>query len=183
MSVQLIIPELETERLILRAPRATDFEPEAVFYASGDARFLGGPKAPHETWRTLAVMTGHWVMRGYGFWAVEDKDSGGYLGRVGLWNPMGWLEPEIAWTLMPYAQGRGFATEAAIAARRHAYEVLGWETAISQINSEHHASKAVARRLGAQVEKSYEDPEFGTMEVWRHVAPGTLQVSKEEVAA
>ena len=183
MSVELIIPQLETERLILRAPKAQDFEPESVFYASEDARFLGGPKAPHETWRTLAMMVGHWLMRGYGFWALEDRASGAYLGRVGLWYPMGWMGQEIAWTLMPYAQGRGFATEAAIAARTHAYEVLGWETAISQISTDNHASKAVARRLGASFESSYDDADFGTMEVWRHLSPADLAALPTEVTA
>lgn len=183
MSVALNIPQLETERLILRAPRAADFEPESVFYASEEARFLGGPQEASATWRTLAVMIGHWVLRGYGFWAVEDKASGAYLGRVGLWNPMGWREEEISWALMPYAQGRGFATEAAFAVRRHAYEVLGWQTAISQISVENEPSKALARRMGAQLETTYDVPDFGMMEVWRHLSPAAARKQDAEAAA
>lgn len=76
---------------------------------------------------------------------------------------------------MPHATGNGFATEAALTARAHAYDVLGWDTAISQIDPQNEASKAVARRLGASYESSYEDPEYGTMEVWRHLSPAQVK--------
>ncbi len=169
--LSLNIPAIETERLILRAPGEADFEAEAEFYASDASRFVGGPKRPDETWRSLAGMIGHWVMRGYGFWGVDDKESGTYLGHVGLWNPHGWPEPEIGWALMSHATGRGYATEAARAARAHAYDVLGWPTAISLIDPDNAASQAVARRLGAAYEDRFVHPQFGTMEIWRHPAP------------
>ena len=130
---------------------------------------------PHETWRTLASMVGHWAFRGYGFWALEDKATGTYLGRTGLWFPHGWKEREIGWTLMPAAWGHGFATEAALAARTHAYDVLGWDTAISQIAPENEASKSVARRLGASYETVYEDPKWGPVEIWRHLSPADIE--------
>ena len=72
---------------------------------------------------------------------------------------------------MPNAIGKGFATEAAVAARTHAYRSLGWETAISQIDPKNEASKAVAHRLDAQFETMYDDPEYGPTEIWRHPAP------------
>lgn len=169
------IPTLETERLIMRAPQESDFDAERDFFASDASRFVGGPKKPHETWRSLAMLAGHWMLRGYGFWALQDKDSGTYHGRVGLWFPHGWYEREIGWTLMPCAWGKGYATEAALAARAHAYDVLGWETAISQIDPANEASKAVARRLGARFETLYEDPTYGSIEIWRHLAPADLE--------
>ena len=175
MSLSLPIPQLETERLILRAPQESDFEPEAAFYATDASRFVGGPKKPHETWRSLAMLMGHWAFRGYGFWALEEKATGTYLGRVGLWFPHGWFEREIGWTLMPQAQGKGYATEAALAARAHAYDVLGWDTAISQIAPANEPSKAVARRLGARFEQMYDDPEYGPIEIWRHLAPADIE--------
>lgn len=171
MNLTLDIPRLETDRLFLRAPCEQDFEAEAAFYATDAARFVGGPKKPHESWRNLAMMVGHWVFRGYGFWAVEDKATGSYLGRVGLWFPEGWLEREIGWTLMTHATGKGYATEAAVAARAYAYDRLGWDTAISQIDPDNEGSKAVARRLGATFESTYVDPEYGDIEIWRHPAP------------
>lgn len=168
------IPRLETGRLILRDLREPDIGAEIDFYATEAARFVGGPKAPHQTWRAMAMMLGHWALRGFGFWALEEKASGRYLGRVGLWYPHGWYDREIGWTLMPAAQGQGFATEAAQAARAHAYDILGWDTAISQIAPDNAASKAVARRLGASFETLYEDPEYGPTEIWRHLPPEDL---------
>ncbi|WP_300517197.1 GNAT family N-acetyltransferase [Aliiroseovarius sp.] len=169
------IPTLETDRLFLRAPREEDFAAEYDFFASDASRFVGGPLPPHRTWRALATVIGHWALRGFGFWALEDKATGTYQGRVGLWFPMGWKEREIGWTLMPHATGHGYATEAAIAARAHAYELLGWDSAISQIDPANTASKAVARRLGARFESHYEDPEYGTMEIWRHLSAAAVK--------
>ena len=147
MTMTLDIPVLTTERLTLRAQREEDFAAEAAFYQSDASKFVGGPMPAHSAWRYLAMMMGHWVMRGYGFWAVEDKATGTYQGRVGLWFPHGWFEREIGWTLMPSATGKGYATEAALAARRYAYDTLGWDTVISQIDPKNEGSKAVARRL------------------------------------
>ncbi|WP_425046668.1 GNAT family N-acetyltransferase [Primorskyibacter sp. S87] len=168
------IPTLETSRLILRAPCEADFPAEAEFFASDASRFVGGPKHPDETWRALAMMLGHWMLRGYGFWGVESRETGTYLGHVGLWSPEGWPEPEIGWTLMNDATGNGYATEAAMAARSYAYDVLQWPTAISLIDPANTASQAVARRLGAAFETTFEHSAFGTMHVWRHPAPDAL---------
>ena len=169
------IPTLETERLILRAPQESDFAWDQEFYRSEAARFVGGPKEPHQAWRNLAMLAGHWVLRGFGIWGLEDKASGTYQGRVGLWYPHGWYGREIGWTLMPHAWGHGYATEAALAARAHAYDVLGWDGAISQIYPRNAASKAVAERLGARLETVREDPEHGPIEVWRHLAPDEIE--------
>ncbi len=158
----------------MRAPCEADVAPEAAFYATDASKFVGGPKRPDETWRTVAMLLGHWVMRGYGFWAVEEKATGAYVGHVGLWNPMDWPEREIGWTLMPDATGKGYATEAAMAARAHAYDVLGWDTAISLIGNDNSASMAVATRLGAVFEKTFAHPQFGDCQIWRHPAPAAL---------
>ncbi|WP_170787163.1 GNAT family N-acetyltransferase [Ruegeria lacuscaerulensis] len=168
------IPRLETERLILRAPSEADFEAEAEFFVSDAAAFLGGRKSPDETWRFIAQLLGHWAMRGYGFWGVEEKNTGTYVGHVGLWYPHSWPEREVGWTLMNHATGKGYATEAAMAARAHAYDVLGWDTAISLIDPDNHASKAVANRLGATLDYHYDHPKFGRTEAWRHPAPADL---------
>lgn len=175
MTSPFAIPTLETDRLILRAPREEDIAAEIDFFGTEASRFVGGPMPAHRTWRAIAMVIGHWALRGFGFWALEDKATGTYQGRVGLWFPLGWKEREIGWTLMPHATGHGYATEAALTARAHAYDVLGWDTAISQIAPANEASKAVARRLGAAYESQYEDPEYGTMEIWRHLPPAAVK--------
>ncbi|MEM7506881.1 MAG: GNAT family N-acetyltransferase [Pseudomonadota bacterium] len=169
------IPVVETERLRLRAPSEADLETEAAFFATDRSAFVGGPLVRDEVWRAIASMLGHWVIRGYGFWAVDEKETGLYCGRVGLWNPEAWPEPEIGWTLMEAAEGRGIALEAALAARRYAYDTLGWTTAVSSIDPDNNRSAALAARMGARYEYDYTHPRYGEMKVWRHPGPEEVQ--------
>ena len=104
----------------------------------------------------MAGQAGHWVLRGYGAWALEEKASGRWVGYSGLWNPHGWLEPEVMWGLSPGDRGRGYATEAARRARDYAYRQLGWTTLVSCIAPDNAASQRVAQRLGATLERSIE---------------------------
>ena len=172
------IPVIETERLILRGPRAEDFEVEAAFFASERSSFVGGPMPREAAWRAFAAACGHWMLRGYGFWALEDKATGAYLGRVGLWFPEGWPEPEIGWTLSGRdVEGRGFALEAAVAARRYAYGPLNWATAISLIDPANARSVLLAERLGARLEGDFRHERFGAMQVYRHPSPAELEAA------
>ena len=171
MTVTFAIPELETERLRLRAPTAADFEHEAAFMATPRSAGVGGPATRAATWRSFASVIGHWVLRGFGFWAVEEKATGKYCGHVGLWFPEDWPEPEIGWTVMDHAEGRGIAHEAALASRTHAYGTLGWTTAISLIAPTNTRSQALAARLGAVRESLFEHESYGPMEIWRHPVP------------
>lgn len=169
--ITLDIPTFETERLRFRLPEQRDFKHEAAFYQSDRSAGVGGPLGPDLVWRGLASVIGHWVLRGYGYWAIDEKETGLYCGQVGLWFPEGWPEPEIAWTLMADAEGRGIGSEAALASRDFAYEQLGWTTAISSIVPENTRSKALAVRLGAEFEDMYDHPSYGPMEIWRHPGP------------
>lgn len=162
------VPEIVTERLILRAHRPSDVDDEIAFYASDRSAFVGGPIDADRTWRSMAAVIGHWHLRGYSFWGIEDRATGHYLGRVGLWYPVGWPEPEVGWTLMGHAEGRGIATEAARAARAYAYETLGWTTAISLIAHGNDRSVALAERLGARFDSDYDHERFGKVLIYRH---------------
>lgn len=168
------IPTLHTARLVLRAPGADDFAPMAAFYASDRCRFVGGRKSAEDAWRQLACEIGHWALRGYGRWIVQERDSGATAGIVGLWNPEGWPEPELGWDLFEGYEGRGYATEAALAARGFAYGTLGWASAISLIAPENTASRAVAGRLGATCETRIDTQRFGPVDIFRHPAPEAL---------
>ena len=174
MTVIFQIPELETDRLRLRAPRLEDWPALSEFYASDRAKYVGGPKTAEQTWRSLATETGHWALRGYGRWALEEKATGKYVGICGLWEPDGFPEMELGWDLFEGATGKGYATEAGAAARAHAYDVLGRNTVISMIAPENTASKAVATRLGAAFEEVFTHVTFGEVEVWRHPGPEAL---------
>lgn len=170
-----LIPTLETDRLILRAPREDDHAREMTFYSSDHSKFVGGQKHATDTWSTIVGRLGHWMVRGYGFWHLDDRETGLYVGRVGLLMPFGWPEPEIGWSLLPDSLGKGYATEAAFAAREYAYNTLGWTTAISLIDPANKPSEHVAKRLGASYEKTYEHVDYGTMHIWRHLPPEALK--------
>ena len=64
----------------------------------------------------MALFIGHWALRGYGWWAVEERATGEFLGRIGLYNPEGWPEIELGWLLSRQSWGRGLATEGGAAA-------------------------------------------------------------------
>jgi RimJ/RimL family protein N-acetyltransferase len=167
----VFIPELETERLRLRPWLETDLEPYAEFCASENtARFVGGACGREDAWRRIAMFLGHWTLRGYGPWALEEKGHKRWVGYAGLWNPHGWLEPEIMWGLAATAQGRGLATEAAQGARGYAYRQLGWRTAISCIAQQNRPSQKVAARLGATLEKTAE-VRGHLVGIYRHPGP------------
>ena len=143
--------ELQTERLVLRPFRDADLDAYAEIKADPEVmRFLGGkPYDRAETWRHMAVTLGHWALRGYGVWALEEKVSGALVGRAGLNDYEGWPGLEVAWTLGRPYWGRGFATEAARAALEQAFTTLGRDSVISLIDAENTASIRVAERLGA----------------------------------
>lgn len=164
------IPTLETERLILRAHTLDDIPAEIAFFETDRSEGVGGPLPAEQVWRGVATMAGHWALRGYGFWAIEDKETGDYLGRAGLWYPHGWPEPELGWTLMQNAEGRGIAFEAALRAREYAYDVLGWTTAISMMRINNTRSIALAERMGATLDGEFEHVRFGPCYIYRHPA-------------
>jgi len=96
---------------------------------------------------------GHWQLRGFGLWAVAERDTGLLAGRVGCWQPEGWPGLEIGWTLRRRFWGRGYATEAALAALEYAFARLGQERVISLIRPDNGPSIAVALRLGMHVQE------------------------------
>ena len=170
MTLTLDIPVIETERLVLRPNRAEDFEPYAEFYASNRSVHRGGPASRLQAWRFFTSEVGDWAIRGYGFLAMEEKATGAYCGQVGPYYPEGWVEPEIGWLLMDGFEGRGLATEGALAARNYAYETLGWTTAISLIRKANVRSRRLAERLGATMERDHEYNGIDAV-IYRHPGP------------
>ena len=147
-----MIPTLETERLVMRAPRGDDFPIYEAFYADGEAsHFYGGPLRADRAWRHLAMDLGHWQLRGYGLWALESRAEGRMIGGCGLWWPEGWPRSELTWWLLPAARGSGLATEASRAAIAFAYEVLAWDLVETHMDDRNEAARRLALRLGGEV--------------------------------
>jgi RimJ/RimL family protein N-acetyltransferase len=166
-------PVLEIGRLVLRAPEARDREPCASLAATERVRFIGGRWHRAGAWRMFCQVIGTWVARGCGSFVPTRRCEGRAIGLVAPRHPIDWPEPEIGWTIWdPAAEEAGHAREAARAARGHAREILGWETAVSHIDPENVRSVRLAERLGAVRGDAAAHP-FGDDPclVYRHPAP------------
>ena len=144
------IPRLHTQRLELRALCDADLEPFAAMMADERVyRWLGGqPSTPADAWRSMAVFLGHWSLRGYGQWALEERESGRFVGRAGLWNPHGWPGLEVGWAVAPDHWGKGYATEAGRASLQWAFATLDLDQVISLTRTDNAASQRVMTKLG-----------------------------------
>jgi len=146
---------LASQRLLLRMFRESDLDAYAEMCGDPDVmRFLGDGRllTRAEAWRHMALVVGHWQLRGFGLWAVEERGTGLLAGRVGCWQPEGWPGLEIGWTLRRRFWGRGYATEAALAALDYAFTQLRQARVISLIDPDNGPSIAVALRLGMRMQ-------------------------------
>jgi RimJ/RimL family protein N-acetyltransferase len=149
-------PVISTERLILRPPVLDDFdEITAVYGDAGVVRHLGGrPFTREEAWARLMRHFGHWQFFGFGFWVLRDRQDGRYIGDVGLAyfrrdiEPAYEDAPEAGWVLAPWAQHRGFATEAACAAHDWLDDRLRPRRTVCIIEPENSGSIRVAQKCG-----------------------------------
>ena len=168
---------LETERLILRPPAAGDVDAWIAFATSERSKYVRSEELDEsKAWRSFAGVCGHWTLRGYGTLVFALKGApDAALGMAGPWNPAGWPEREIGWTLWDGAnEGEGFVREAAEAARRWAYAELGWPGAVSYIDARNTRSIRLAERLGATPDWDAETPHGEQCVVFRHPGPEAL---------
>ncbi|NBB14945.1 GNAT family N-acetyltransferase [Caulobacter sp. SLTY] len=113
-------PVVETERLRLRPHAPDDFEASLALWSDPEVtRFIGGrPAAGEEVWARVLRYIGHWTALGYGFWAVEEKATGRFIGEAGFADFRRTISPslsgmvEMGWALAPSVHGKGYATEA-----------------------------------------------------------------------
>jgi len=148
---------LETERLFLRMCAERDWRDLHAFYGDADCTTYtsGRPLEDYETWQKVAALIGHWELRGYGSYAVEEKSSGRVLGVVGLDYPLDWPEPEIQWGLAKRYRGKGFASEAVRAVKRMATEYVPAQSLISLIHPKNANSISLAKAVGARFERNH----------------------------
>jgi RimJ/RimL family protein N-acetyltransferase len=146
-----VIPlEVRTERLLLRQWRDGDAEPLATIYAQPE--YLEHmPPVPNVPAQIERFRRG-WTEDGLSHWAVEDRDWGRLIGRIGLLRHHDWpVSPdpvEVGWVLDRAYWGRGLATEGGRASVDLWRAELSDEQLISITTPENVRSRAVMKRLG-----------------------------------
>lgn len=146
----MLAPTLHTERLALRMPLLEDFEHRASFYASERSVWEGGPLSRTEAWRIWASEVGQWPLMGYGPFSVEA--AGEYVGEVGIYHAAEYPEPELGWFVVPGAEGRGYAAEAARAVMGWVRRSFGWNEITNIIEPGNERSVALGLRLGGRID-------------------------------
>ena len=174
-SLGALLPKIETERLVLRAPVLSDFPACAEIACEDRGRFVGGPMSRDDAWSEFTAMTATWLLHGHGAFTIDDAGTGEVLGFVVLGLEPGDNEVELGFALREAAEGRGIATEAAMAIRDWAARELGLTGLVSYIDPKNTRSIAVATRLGAERDPDAEAAlsEPGTC-VYRHPKTGAL---------
>jgi RimJ/RimL family protein N-acetyltransferase len=150
------VPAIETARLRLRGHRLADFARCAAMWADPEVtRHIGGkPLSEEESWAKLLRYVGHWSLLGFGFWAIEEKASGGFVGELGFADfkrdmvpPLGGV-PELGWALAAGAHGKGYATEAVRAAVAWGETRFGATRTVCLIRPDNQRSIRVAEKCG-----------------------------------
>jgi RimJ/RimL family protein N-acetyltransferase len=167
------IPELETERLFLRAWRDEDRNAYARIVADSQVMRYMLPARPltrAEAAYDLHRLEEHWLEHGFGHWAVEDRATGRLVGRSGIKRHADWsLDPdntECGWLFERAAWGRGYATEGARAAIAFAREELGRPEVISIAHPDNAASRRVMEKAGLAYAGRHHWPQRGLDVVW-----------------
>jgi len=149
------VPEIRTERLLLRGFRFDEYESWVEVTRPPEVGTgLGKPEGltPHEAWLDMAVLSGHWMLRGYGQWALEELSTGELVGRVALYYPPDWPSTEVGWLVAREHWGKGYAPEAGRAACAWAHDRLEMDHIVSLIHPGNERSIRVAEKLGEKLE-------------------------------
>lgn len=151
-----MVPAIETERLRLRGHELADFPASAAMWADPEVtRYIGGaPSSREDSWARFLRYSGHWALLGFGYWLIEEKASGRFVGEAGFGDfkreiaPSLEGAPEQGWVLAPWAHGQGYASEAARATLAWAQAHFGAVATVCMIAPNNKASIRVAEKLG-----------------------------------
>lgn len=156
----LLVPTVTTDRLVLRGHRIEDFDESIAMWSDPKVvRYVGGKPFTREgVWSMRLRYAGHWALMGYGYWVVEERASGRFVGEVGFAEMKREIVPSIegcpeaGWVLSPWSHGQGFATEAVRAALTWGAERFGPIDTVCIIDPDNVASLGVAKKCGYEVE-------------------------------
>ncbi|WNJ92070.1 GNAT family N-acetyltransferase [Bosea sp. 685] len=161
------IPRLTTPRLTLRAQIPGDFPAYAKFLASPRAKAMGGPYRLRDAWGLFCHDIAGWALFGHGALMIELAGTGECIGQVGINDGPLFPERELGWLVYDGHEGKGYATEAALALRDWAADTAGLRDLVSYIDQENHRSIAVVERLGAVLDRDARKPDPEDL-VYRH---------------
>lgn len=140
---------------MLRALELRDLDYFTAFFADPQAsEHVGGPSNGEDTWRRMLAGAALWSLTGVGMWAVEARDDGSTIGHLGFFDFLRECDPPIAgfaemgWILAPAAHGKGFASEACLAALEWFDREFGRQPVWALISPGNEASVRLAEKLG-----------------------------------
>ena len=145
------IPRLETPRLILRGFTPEDLEPMAAILAERDTvrYFPRSEPWPREVVRKwLAAQHDHWQQLGYGWWALERRDTAEVIGWCGVGFLEDTNETEVLYLLGKAHWGQGLATEAARFSLRYAFDNLRLRMIVGIVHPDNRGSRHVLEKIG-----------------------------------
>lgn len=146
------IPVLEADRLVLRAPRLSDFDDWAEYFASQRSVYEGGPFQREQAWSIWAADVACWLLRGYGAFGMDDKATGAFLGEVGIYHRDNYPGPELGWFVLPQSEGQGYAAEGATAVLNWVRETFDWDHITNIVDPSNARSIALGLRLGGVID-------------------------------
>ena len=150
------IPHLRTERLTLREYRVEDFELFADHLSNAESSAHLGSADRATAWRIFSSHAGLWVLRGAGWWSIEDRQTGQLVGSVGAFFRDEATVMEMGWNTYRAFWGKGIANEAAAAVLIYAFQVRREPKVRALIASGNESSRRVAERLGMTYEMETE---------------------------
>lgn len=164
------IPILTSNRVILRGFRPNDTE-RFLQAMTEDATaspnsILIREAARHQAWRVLAMVAGAWQLEGHGYWAIELRETGELIGRIGSFKPRGWPHLEVGWEIFKEYRQHGYATEGVVAALQWYYEILRVESVTFCIPQANLPSQKLAQSLGASMNEQQDLPNGSKLGIW-----------------
>lgn len=142
---------IETRRLVLREFTETDTPAIYELVSNSEVmRFSDGVESMEEASARLAEYRHSYIHRGFGKWAVEEKEEGKVIGYCGFGVEEfdGEAKPELGFRLLPQFWGQGIATEAALACSEYGFTDLGFSSYLGFTQPMNLASRAVLEKIG-----------------------------------
>ncbi len=153
------IPQIETERLLLRSFEAADFDAAYRLFNDADVQKYLSPenKRTREQLKiTLEQLRLRWAERNFGIWCVCEKTNRKMIGYSGFQFLDKTGNIEIVFAYLKEHWTKGFATEAANACFRFGFENLEAEKIYAVIHPENGASERVLKKIGMSFERTSE---------------------------